>query len=38
VEAGLVEREGRGTRSYYRLVDGALDSVHGVFSPTTACC
>lgn len=38
VNAGLVEREGRGTRSYYRLVDGALDSVRDVFSPATACC
>ncbi|MEZ5077903.1 MAG: metalloregulator ArsR/SmtB family transcription factor [Solirubrobacterales bacterium] len=32
-EAGLVEREGRGTRSYYSLVDGALDAVRGVFAP-----
>jgi ArsR family transcriptional regulator, arsenate/arsenite/antimonite-responsive transcriptional repressor len=38
VEAGLVEREGRGTRSYYSLVDGALDSVREVFSPVAACC
>jgi ArsR family transcriptional regulator len=38
VEAGLVEREGRGTRSYFSLVDGALDSVREVFSPATACC
>lgn len=36
-EAGLVEREGRGTRSYYSLVDGALDSVRTVFEPA-ACC
>lgn len=33
VEAGLVEREGRGTRSYYSLVPGALDSVREVFAP-----
>lgn len=32
VEAGLVEREGRGTRSYYSLVDGALDAVRDVFA------
>jgi ArsR family transcriptional regulator len=38
VEAGLVEREGRGTRSYFSLVDGALDSVREVFAPATACC
>jgi len=33
VEAGLVEREGRGTRSYFSLVDGALDLVRDVFAP-----
>lgn len=38
VEAGLVERESRGTRSYFSLVSGALDSVRDVFSPATACC
>jgi ArsR family transcriptional regulator len=38
VEAGLVEREGRGTRSYFSLVDGALDSVREVFAPAPACC
>lgn len=38
VEAGMVEREGRGTRSYFSLVDGALDSVREVFAPATACC
>jgi ArsR family transcriptional regulator len=38
VEAGLVEREGRGTRSYFSLIPGALDSVREVFSPTTSCC
>jgi ArsR family transcriptional regulator len=32
-DAGLVEREGRGTRSYFSLVDGALDAVRGVFEP-----
>ena len=32
VEAGLVEREGRGTYSYFSLVPGALDSVRDVFS------
>lgn len=37
-EAGLVEREARGTRSYFSLVDGALDSVRGVFSPAPARC
>jgi len=32
VEAGLIEREGRGTYSYFSLVPGALDSVREVFS------
>lgn len=36
VEAGLVEREGRGTRSYFNLVPGALDSVREVFAPAHA--
>ena len=39
VEAGIVERETRGTYSYFSLVPGALDSVREVFaSPTAACC
>ena len=38
VEAGLVEREGRGTRSYFSLVPGALDAVREVFAPASACC
>jgi ArsR family transcriptional regulator, arsenate/arsenite/antimonite-responsive transcriptional repressor len=48
VEAGLVERESRGTYSYFSLVPGALDSVREVFAPParaglasanpTACC
>lgn len=38
VEAGLVERETRGTRSYFSLVPGALDAVRRVFAPATACC
>jgi ArsR family transcriptional regulator, arsenate/arsenite/antimonite-responsive transcriptional repressor len=37
-EAGLVARETRGTRSYYSLVPGALDSVREVFAPATVCC
>jgi len=37
-DAGLVERETRGTRSYFSLVPGALDSVRAVFVPATACC
>ncbi len=37
-EAGLVEREGRGNRSYFSLVPGALDSVREVFTPAAACC
>jgi ArsR family transcriptional regulator, arsenate/arsenite/antimonite-responsive transcriptional repressor len=32
VEAGLIEREGRGTYSYFSLVPGALDAVREVFS------
>ncbi len=32
VEAGLIEREARGTYSYFSLVPGALDSVRQVFS------
>jgi ArsR family transcriptional regulator len=39
VEAGLVERETRGTYSYFSLVPGALDSVREVFAvPTASCC
>lgn len=38
VEAGLVEREGRGTRSYFNLAPGALDAVRDVFTPAAACC
>ncbi len=38
VEAGLVGRETRGTRSYFSLVPGALDSVRDVFTPVAACC
>ncbi len=34
-EAGLVESEGRGTRSYFSLVAGAIDSVREVFAPAT---
>jgi ArsR family transcriptional regulator len=32
VEAGLIEREARGTYSYFKLVPGALDAVREVFS------
>jgi ArsR family transcriptional regulator len=32
VEAGVVERETRGTYSYFNLVPGALDAVREVFS------
>lgn len=39
VEAGLVEREARGTYSYFSLVPGALESVREVFAaPAAACC
>jgi ArsR family transcriptional regulator, arsenate/arsenite/antimonite-responsive transcriptional repressor len=39
VEAGLAERESRGTYSYFSLVPGALDSVREVFAaPAAACC
>jgi ArsR family transcriptional regulator, arsenate/arsenite/antimonite-responsive transcriptional repressor len=37
VEAGLVRRESRGTRSYFSLVSGALDAVREVFSPPGGC-
>jgi ArsR family transcriptional regulator, arsenate/arsenite/antimonite-responsive transcriptional repressor len=36
VEADLVEREARGTRSYFSLVPGALDSLREVFAPARA--
>lgn len=36
VEAGLVERETRGTRSYFSLAPGGLDSVREVFAPPRA--
>src|SRR3954452_24557839 len=32
VEAGVIEREGRGTYSYFSLVPGALNAVREVFS------
>jgi ArsR family transcriptional regulator len=32
LEAGLIEREPRGTYSYFRLAPGALDSVRDVFA------
>lgn len=38
LDAGLVAREARGTRSYFSLVPGALDSVREVFAPAAACC
>ncbi|HEU4706512.1 MAG TPA: metalloregulator ArsR/SmtB family transcription factor [Solirubrobacterales bacterium] len=37
-EAGIVRREGRGNRSYFSLVPGALDAVREVFAPAVACC
>ena len=40
-EAGLIEREARGTYSYFSLVPGALDSVREVFAPPATaktCC
>ncbi|MCW2987668.1 MAG: ArsR family transcriptional regulator [Solirubrobacterales bacterium] len=38
VAAGLLERESRGTYSYFSLVPGALDSVREVFASPAACC
>jgi ArsR family transcriptional regulator len=38
LEAGLIERETRGTYSYFSLVPGALDSVREVFAPAAAAC
>lgn len=32
LDAGVIEREARGTYGYFSLVPGALDSVRGVFS------
>jgi len=32
VEAGILEREARGTYSYFSLIPGALDAVRDVFS------
>ncbi|HEY5941559.1 MAG TPA: metalloregulator ArsR/SmtB family transcription factor [Solirubrobacterales bacterium] len=36
--AGLVERETRGTRSYFALVPGALDAVRDVFATAPSRC
>lgn len=38
VEAGLVARETRGTRSYFALVPGALDAVRDVFASAPSPC
>jgi ArsR family transcriptional regulator len=38
VEAGIVERESRGTYSYFSLVPGALEAVKEVFKAPAACC
>jgi ArsR family transcriptional regulator len=38
VEAGIVERETRGTYSYFSLVPGALEAVKDVFKSPAACC
>jgi ArsR family transcriptional regulator len=38
VDAGIVEREARGTYSYFSLVSGALDAVKEVFKAPAACC
>jgi ArsR family transcriptional regulator, arsenate/arsenite/antimonite-responsive transcriptional repressor len=35
-EAGIVERESRGTYSYFGLAPGALESVRNLFSPPVA--
>jgi ArsR family transcriptional regulator len=37
-EVGLVCREGRGNRSYFSLVPGALDAVRDVFGPARVGC
>ncbi len=36
VEVGLLERERRGTFAYYRLADGALERLRGVFAEPVA--
>lgn len=33
VNAGLIEREARGTFAFFRLADGALDRLAGVLTP-----
>lgn len=38
VEGGIVERETRGTYSYFSLVPGALEAVKNVFKEPAACC
>jgi ArsR family transcriptional regulator len=38
VDVGLIERERRGTYSYFRLVPGGLDAIKGVFKAPAACC
>ena len=38
VKAGVIERESRGTYSYFSLVPGALDSVRNVFAAADAAC
>jgi ArsR family transcriptional regulator len=38
VEAGLVSREGRGTRSYFILTPGVLDAVREVFAADAVPC
>jgi ArsR family transcriptional regulator len=38
VDAGIVERETRGTYSYFTLVPGALAAVKDVFKAPAACC
>jgi ArsR family transcriptional regulator, arsenate/arsenite/antimonite-responsive transcriptional repressor len=35
-EAGIVERESRGTYSYFRLMPGALEAVRNLFAPPVA--
>jgi ArsR family transcriptional regulator, arsenate/arsenite/antimonite-responsive transcriptional repressor len=36
VEAGLLERERRGTFAYYRLADGAVERLRGLFAEPVA--
>lgn len=38
VDAGIVERETRGTYSYFSLFPGALEAVKEVFKAPAACC